>query len=139
MRSAPLPRSMFTTRKPPRAARPAWKACEQYLRWLRKLPCAFCRAEGTPTNPIVAAHVDHAGQGTPMGKGMGTKVADRHGIPLCDECHRRQHRIGWKTFEIGLPLQSAPALSDTYWAEWPGRRAWEHEQAAADALARVAP
>jgi len=131
MRSAPLSRAAFTTRKPPRAGRPAWKQAEEYKRWLRKLRCAACEADRTDANPIVAAHVDHAG-----GKGVATKVADRFCIPLCDECHRRQHRMGWPAFERGLPYADAIALASRYWSEWPGRVAWEREQAAA-ADARV--
>ena len=119
---AALPRSMFQTRKPPRAARPAWKCAEDFKRWLRKLPCARCFHVRTDANPIVAAHVDHAG-----GKGIGTKVADRFCIPLCDECHTRQHAHGWKSFEQTLPTKDAVALSTAYWQQWPGRVAWERE------------
>lgn len=119
-----LPRSAFQTRKPPRAGRPAWKCAEEYKRWLRKLPCAFCSHVRTDENPIVSAHVDHAG-----GKGIGTKVADRHCIPLCDECHRRQHRMGWPAFEKGLRYADAVVLAGVYWQEWPGRVAWERDMA----------
>ncbi len=124
MRSAALNRSMFTPRKPPRARRPAWKCAEEFRRWLRKLPCARCLHNGTVHNPIVAAHVDHAG-----GKGMGTKVEDRHSLPLCDECHRRQHTQGWLTFEKTLPMGDAVALASLFWTEWPGRVGWERDQA----------
>lgn len=122
MRTAALSRSMFQTRKRPRAGRPAWKCAEEYKRWLRKLQCCRCGQHGTLPNPIVAAHVDHAG-----GKGTSTKVADRHCIPLCNDCHAEQHRLGWRTFERLLPLQDAPALAGVFWTEWPGRRDWELE------------
>ena len=117
-----LPRSAFQTRKPPRAGRPAWKCAEEYRRWLRKLPCAKCEHAGDRANWIVAAHVDHAG-----GKGVSTKVADRHSIPLCNDCHTEQHRVGWLTFERGLRLCSTVALAFLYWDKWPGRVAWERE------------
>ena len=123
MRSAALPRSMFQRVKPQRAGRPAWKCAEAFKRHLRFLPCAKC---GQPprdlSNPIVAAHVDHGGD-----KGMGTKVSDRHCIPLCDSCHAEQHWVGWATFEKDLPgkLPDAVALACIYWTEWPGRRDWE--------------
>jgi hypothetical protein len=117
-----IPRSAFQTRKPPRAGRPAWKCADEFRRWLRKLPCACCNHIRTDENPIVAAHVDHAG-----GKGVSTKVADRHSLPLCDECHKRQHLVGWLTFEKSLPLRDAVALAGVYWTEWPGRRDWERE------------
>jgi hypothetical protein len=73
---------------------------------------------------MVAAHVDHAG-----GKGMSSKVADRHCIPLCDGCHRRQHSKGWRTFEQELPGKDAVALANTYWNIWPGRSAYERKLA----------
>lgn len=76
-------------------------------------------------NPIVAAHVDHAG-----GKGTSTKAPDSACIPLCDECHKEQHRIGWLSFEKQMPMGDAVALSSVYWVEWPGRRAWEADLAA---------
>lgn len=129
MRSAAMPRSAFIARKPARAARPAWKCAEEYKRWLRKLPCTLCYHVRTDDNPVVAAHVDHAGQGTPDAKGTSTKVADRWCIPLCDECHKRQHSTGWLTFEKSLPYGSAVALAARYWSEWPGRVAWERELA----------
>ncbi len=59
---------------------------------------------------------------------MGAKVADRHSIPLCDDCHCEQHCVGWLTFEKGLPESSAVSLSVKYWQQWPGRLAWEREQ-----------
>lgn len=124
MRAGSLPRSMFATRKPPRARRPAWKCADEFRRWLRKLPCARCSHPGDKANPIVAAHVDHAG-----GKGTSTKVADRHCIPLCNDCHTQQHAIGWRSFELGLPTHEAVALAAAYWQQWPGRSDWERELA----------
>jgi hypothetical protein len=120
-----LARSAFQTRKPRRAGRPAWKCADEFRRWLRKLPCAKCGHVGDDANPIVAAHVDHAG-----GKGMATKVADRHSLPLCNDCHTEQHRVGWMTFEKGLPMADAVALAGVFWVEWPGRLQWERELAA---------
>lgn len=131
MRSSTMPRSAFMTRKPPRAGRPAWKCAEGFRRWLRKLPCAKCEHVGTMANPTVAAHVDHAG-----GKGMATKVADRHCIPLCDACHREQHAVGWVSFEKGLRLACAVSLAAIYWTEWPDRRQWERELAEAGEAVR---
>lgn len=72
---------------------------------------------------MTAAHVDHAGD-----KGMGSKVADRHCIPLCDGHHRRQHSRGWATFEREcLNGKSAVALAAAYWEAWPGRIQWERD------------
>lgn len=69
---------------------------------------------------MVAAHVDHAG-----GKGVSTKVADKHCIPLCDYHHCIQHAAGWRTFETYLPGKDAVKLAESYWQAWPGRKAWE--------------
>ena len=118
-----ISRSAFQTRKPPRAGRPVWKVAEEYKRWLRKLPCAKCGAQPDQALRVVPAHVDHAG-----GKGVSTKVADRHCIPLCDPCHIQQHAAGWLTFEKGLPGTDAVVLAGVYFTEWPGRAAWEREQ-----------
>lgn len=124
-----LSRSALQTRKPPRAGRPAWKQADEYRRWLRKLPCACCGAEGRPPrDPIIAAHVDHGGQGTRDAKGMGSKAADRFCIPLLDSCHQEQHRIGWPAFERRLKGGDAVELAAAYWEKWPGRAAWERDQ-----------
>lgn len=125
MKVASLPRSAFQTRKPPRAGRPAWKCAEDYKRWLRKLPCARCAHPGDTRNPTIAAHVDHAG-----GKGMASKVADKHCIPLCNSCHGIQHSVGWPSFQLGLPGHDAVALAAVYWDRWPDRLAWERNLAA---------
>lgn len=129
-----LGRSAFQTRKPPRAGRPAWKCAEEYKRWLRKLPCACCGGLGDRPDPIVAAHVDHAG-----GKGMASKAADRHCIPLLDSCHKRQHAVGWATFERVLPGRDAVTLAAEYWGQFPGRIQWERDLAANPDGMRGAP
>jgi len=133
MRPANLPRSMFQTRKPPRAPRPIWKCAEEFKRWLRKLPCSCCGHISTEDNPIISAHVDHGGQGTRDAKGMSTKVADRFCIPLCDDCHKRQHNLGWESSEVELPTRDAVALSTAFWQQWPGRVGWLGELEAAGA------
>lgn len=104
------------------APRPAWKVADSFRQWLRGRPCA-ADAYGHCDGRMVAAHVDHAGD-----KGMGTKVADRHCIPLCDGHHKRQHARGWATFEREcLGGKPAVALADAYWRAWPGRSEWERE------------
>lgn len=101
------------------APRPAWKVATAFLQWLRGRPCA---ADGSLcTGKVVAAHVDHAGD-----KGMGTKVSDRHAIPLCEGHHARQHSRGWMTFEREcLGGKSAVAMAKAYWLKWPGHIEWE--------------
>lgn len=104
------------------APRPAWKVARSYLAWLRGRPCA-ADGHGLCDGFMEAAHVDHAG-----GKGMGTKVADRHAIPLCSGHARRQHSRGWLTFEREcLGGKSAVAMAEAYWNAWPGHIEWERE------------
>lgn len=130
-------RSLFRPRKPARAGRPTWKCAEEFKRYLRKLPCPACGQEpGSESNPIVSAHVDHAGKGTPDAKGASSKVADRWCIPLCNDCHRIQTDVvGWPEFEMRLPLGDAAALAAVYWTEFPGRQAWERQFADEEATA----
>jgi hypothetical protein len=103
------------------APRPAWKVADAFRQWLRGRPCA-CQDKNPDCGGLIrSAHVDHAGS-----KGMGTKVADSNCIPLSDNCHQLQHRIGWRTFETTyLPGKDAVKLSEEYWRAWPGRAKWE--------------
>ncbi len=71
---------------------------------------------------IEAAHVDYAG-----GKGLGTKVADCHALPMCRKHHAEQHRIGWRSFEVQHGDFDALAVAEEYWRQWPGRIAWERK------------
>ncbi len=104
------------------APRPAWKVARSYLAWLRGRQCA-ADGNGLCDGRIEAAHVDHAGE-----KGIGTKVSDRHAIPLCHDHHNRQHTRGWLTFEKEcLGGKSAVAMAAAYWSAWPGRFAWERD------------
>jgi len=102
------------------APRPAWKVAESFKQWLRGRPCA-ADGHGLCDGKVQSAHVDHAGD-----KGMGTKVSDRHCIPLCAGHHTRQHTRGWATFEREcLGGKPAVALAAAYWQAWPGRGDWE--------------
>ena len=110
------------------APRPAWKVTDEYLRYLRKLPCYLSRhrcggcgdAEPPRRAPVEAAHVNHG-----AGKGMGTRNADRYAIPLCQKHHDEQHgkigtfsqRGGWETFQLKYGF-NALEVADAYWAEW---------------------
>ena len=106
------------------AGRSAEKSAPGFLKWLRGRLCALARQHGHECRgKIVAAHVDHAG-----GKGVGTKVADRHAIPLCDGAHEEQHRVGWRSFEARYRL-NAVELAEAFWRAWPGRAAWERARA----------
>jgi hypothetical protein len=76
-------------------------------------------SKGGCAGKIVACHVDHAG-----GKGMGTKVADMHAIPLCNRHHTDQHNIGWETFQR-LYKFDAVRVALAFWQAWPARALWE--------------
>lgn len=106
------------------APRPAWKVAEAFRKWLRGRPCACKGRNPDCGGDMVAAHVDHAG-----GKGMQTKVADRHCIPLTDRCHMLQHNKGWPWFEREVLRGSAVTLAAEYWKAWPGRTKWENDHA----------
>jgi hypothetical protein len=67
---------------------------EDYLGYVRGLPCARCGRSGA-----VAAHQRCLGGG-----GMGLKPSDYHAVPLCWECHGEEHR-GAKTFWEGVDLK----------------------------------
>ena len=94
------------------APRPAWKVAEAFRKWLRGRPCACKGRNPDCYGVMVAAHVDHAG-----GKGTGTKVADRHCIPLTVACHDLQHAKGWRGDAVKLAAE--------YWNAWPARGQWE--------------
>ena len=55
---------------------------EDYLAWLRVLPCAFCAAP-SPSEP------SHHGPG-----GTGLKASDHLALPACRRCHQRFHTKG---------------------------------------------
>lgn len=103
------------------AGRPAEKTAPSYLQWLRGRACHLADRGGC-AGKVRACHVDHAG-----GKGIGTKVADRHAIPMCDGHHGEQHRIGWTSFEARYRLD-AVSVAAAFWRLWPGRAAWERKQ-----------
>ena len=81
---------------------------------IRRLPCSGCGRPG----PSEAAHVrlsDFGGVTVPESErgGTGLKPADRHCVPLCRECHSRQHNKGERSFWIirGInPLALAASL-----------------------------
>jgi len=74
---------------------------ENYLALIRKCPCASCGHD--PCG--IAAHVrtSSAAHGKPC-TGMQMKPDDKWTVPLCHECHMRQHSLGELTFwyELGI-------------------------------------
>lgn len=102
-----------------------------FAQWVRGRPCFLANKGGCGFLPgrlkIEFAHADPAG-----GKGMGIKVADSKGLPLCPVHHSEQHgqigafrdRGGWETFQAKYEFDVVE-VADAYWQRWPGRRAWE--------------
>lgn len=101
-----------------------WKRVPGFLKWLRGRNCMLL-AKGGCGGKVRACHVDYAGD-----KGMGTKVHDKHAVPMCDDHHASQHSWGWKTFERNFGMQEGDTLlsAEAYWRAWPGRVAWEAER-----------
>jgi hypothetical protein len=60
---------------------------EKYKRFIRSLPCCVC---GRPESE--AAH-QKLGEG-----GMGIKPPDTQCLPLCHECHTKEHQMGELSF-----------------------------------------
>jgi len=66
---------------------------KDYLSFIRDLPCVICCA-----SPIMGIDAAHLSKAKPeyghFGRGKGQKVSDRWALPLCRECHTKQHDIG---------------------------------------------
>lgn len=58
----------------------------QYLNWLKDQPCFLCHR--TPSDPA------HQNCGFPSGVGM--KAPDSFALPLCRECHDKDHSGHYK-------------------------------------------
>lgn len=100
-----LKQPRLTERKTPRR-KPDREHDDDYLALIRRLPCVSCGHD--PAG--VAAHIRMSSSlfAKPLA-GMGRKPDDRWTLPLCNDCHNRQHQIGEMTFwhQVGrspLPL-----------------------------------
>ncbi|WP_404711532.1 hypothetical protein [Sphingomonas sp. MMS24-J13] len=109
--------SLARTRARPRREN-SWRAdaekrCPPFLQWIRGRRCTLADKRGHICRGTVrACHVDHAG-----GKGVATKVADMHAIPMCDGAHEEQHRIGWRTFEANWSIDAVD-MAAGLWRYW---------------------
>ena len=66
-----------------------------HLRRLRLLPCCRCaNDQGSDAAHIRFSSAAH-GHKNP---GVGQKPGDDHALPLCRQCHMRQHEIGEAAF-----------------------------------------
>lgn len=80
----------------------------KYLGDIRALPCIICLS----TVAVEAAHIRYS-EGKKFNPGVGQKPHDRFAIPLCHQCHWKQHSRGERLFwrEVGLnPLPIAGQL-----------------------------
>lgn len=114
-----LARSAFAPRKRNSHRADAWKRVPPFLQWLRGRNCLLADRGGC-AGKVWACHVDYAGD-----KGIGTKVNDRHCVPMCDGHHANQHNWGWKSFEANFRIDALMA-ANAYYRAWPGRAAWEN-------------
>jgi hypothetical protein len=67
---------------------------ERYLDFIRSCPCCLCGR-----TPVDAAHlrVGSINDGK-RSTGMGETASDRWALPLCRECHTRQHAMNEREF-----------------------------------------
>ena len=77
---------------------------EAYVKWVRMQTCRNCG--GWPSE---VAHTTSRGAG---GTWQDT-------IPLCHECHGKQHTQGWSALEID-PEAEAQAVRERWEAKWLG-------------------
>ena len=100
MRAPPrISRTVTVVRK-----RPNSRLRPKHHEFIRRLPCLACGRAA----PSECAHVRTGTDG-----GIGLKPASRFTLPLCTECHRRQHSTGELTFwaDLGIdPLDYALRL-----------------------------
>jgi hypothetical protein len=92
-------RPMPTSRIPKAIARgkpkPNLHRRGQHLAFVRQLPCVACGRAA----PSEAAHVRTGTDG-----GVGIKPPDRYAVPLCADCHAKQHRVGELSFWSALRI-----------------------------------
>lgn len=74
---------------------------KKHTTFLRELPCCSCGQ-----SPACGAHIRIGGNA-----GIGQKPCDSRTVPLCNECHNRQHNRGERTF-WGNHLESAEMLAN---------------------------
>ena len=66
------------------------KRCPSHRKWVRGHCCMACGSSAG----IECAHVRVGTDG-----GVGIKPSDKWTVPLCRDCHARQHQIGEESFE----------------------------------------
>jgi hypothetical protein len=89
-------RKMRSPKFPVQTRQPDPKRNPGHLAWIRTLPCAV---KGCCSKAIVPAHVR-----VETGGGTALKPADWWTVPLCNDHHREQHRIGHSAFDAAHML-----------------------------------
>lgn len=107
---------MFIPKARPRPQKSVYKerSVPAFGRFLRRRHCAV---QGCMHADVVQAHIRCDLPADAEKGGTGIKPADRYSIPLCNEHHMEQHRIGERTFYEKykiLALELAAALWETW-------------------------
>lgn len=64
---------------------------ETHLRYLRTLDCCVCHNNISTEATHIRMSDASIGKVNP---GVGAKPSDKYAVPLCGECHRKQHAMG---------------------------------------------
>lgn len=99
-RPARIPRNVTVAKRQPDPKRSA-----SHLSFIRGLPCCVCGK--APRSE--AAHIRAGTDG-----GMATKPSDKFTVPLCTDCHRRQHATGELAFWSGYATDPT-GLAEHLW------------------------
>lgn len=95
------PRERATRKVPQRKGR---IADPSYLVMVRQLPCIACGCDVG----VQAAHIRMNSAAHGKRQAMGQKPDDKWCLPLCDEHHREQHRVG--ELQFWFDLDTSPLL-----------------------------
>lgn len=95
---------MSLVRRIPKPARRSerWRS-PGHLAFVRKHACVACDSE----SGIEAAHVRLG-----SGAGMGQKPDDWRAVPLCRDCHAKQHTLGEMSFWVELGIGAEPVIEE---------------------------
>jgi hypothetical protein len=63
---------------------------KSYISWLHDLPCCVCGDAWVDAAHLSMAKPEYGH----WGRGKGRKASDRWALPLCRDCHTKQHDIG---------------------------------------------
>jgi hypothetical protein len=106
LQRGPAPKRKVSVRRKRSRKRRGPDRSQDYLAWIRTLPCAVCSRVSGGATLVEAAHTNVLGP-----RGLGQKTTDFSAIPLCSGHHRENpdsyHRLGERWFaqvhQIRLP------------------------------------